>query len=346
MLDRLLAVITLGVFVSLVGVSAQAHILERTIEWIVNDMGEISEPSCDVELLPINDVDDIIDYVVGKAYDDLELELCSTDSTGSSCQSVPLTGMNSEYVALAEEVVDADEVYLQLTERGTEELSFAENVIRGLRQQWHDHWCGSGDCQIEDALKGPDGTPIVFYHPGYRNGTYLPYPPLRSAERAGIAECLLEGYSVTQRFERKDYLISGPLNVPKLILWADSCSDNLEENANTIAEREQPSTLEFCALFWNTEVPNDFLGDAWGAFSCDPSKNPRAADGSYHDFTGFQVRYWADRHSGEFPGFMCPAPESSSSKYSTNGLRSKRTVYGHQIRETLSDTPLDVFESR
>ena len=200
----------------LVGADAQAHMLERSIEWIVNDMGEISEASCDVEMLPISDADDIIDYVVGKVYDDIELELCITDSTGSNCEPVPLMGANSEYVALAEGVVDADEVYLQLTERGTEEFSFAENVIRGLRQQWHDHWCGVGACRNEDALKDPDGNPIAFYHPGYRNGTYLASPPLRSAERAEIAQCLSDGYSVTQRFERKDYLISGPLNVPKL----------------------------------------------------------------------------------------------------------------------------------
>ena len=213
-MKRLLAAIVLGVSVFLGGMGVQAHMLERTVEWTVDDRGAVSEPSCSVEFVPIGNIDDISYYDIGRV-NDIEAELCSTDHTGSRCESISLSSMNSEYVALAQEVMDAEEVYLQLTERGTEEISFAENVMDGLRQQWTDHWCGADGCR-NDALLDKEGNPIVFYHTHYRNGVTLAHPPMRSAERSAVAQCLLNGYSVTQHFERRDYLISGPVNIPKL----------------------------------------------------------------------------------------------------------------------------------
>ncbi len=171
----------------------------------------------------------------------------------------------------------------------------------------------------------PDGTEV------------LPLPPMRhSTDQVGLADCLRKHQNSKQQIVREDFLISGPVNWPRVTQWSADCSESVEARTPAKPDLPDPTNQELCALFHLILLggsAHEFLGDGRYAYLCDSGKQ-------YNDeYSGNQIRYQADKERGEFTGFKCPVYEESSRssptakdmRFDTRPLREYRTK---QLRPT------------
>lgn len=222
------------------------------------------------------------------------------------------------------EVTESPYVYLRFTQPATEETWYHTGAVNNLVFQWLNHWLVDADGDgYSDPIRNTNGEIV--------STTQL--PPMRGKERNEIARCLAQHRNVKQQVVRNDYLISGPVNWPKLVEWSADCntSSPTESSPPATLDAEQPTVLESCALFhswinWRGQyTPADFSTGGQLEYLCNPSLEPGLGSLGY---TGSQIAFWADRTVGEFSGFSCPTVEQTANgakpadtRYDTSGLR-------------------------
>ena len=259
--------------------------------------------------------------------DQNKVELSYRDSTGSHRREIEAEKSDGyfHHTVSAQQLVDvtnADEVYLEITRPASYELWYTVDAMMDLYiVQWLSYWCGDenedGYC---DPIVMPDGTKA----PGL-------LPMRRSTDQVDLADCLRKHQNSKQQIIREDFLISGPVNWPRVTQWSADCSESVEASIPAKPDLPDPTNQELCALFnsyfFSRISPYDFLGDGAFAYICDSGKQ-------YNDeYSGNQIRYQADKQLGEFTGFKCPVyeegaqsnPTAKDMRFDTRPLRDYRT---------------------
>ena len=314
--------------VLLIAAPASADLLTRTTIWEWSDIDALPVQSCSAEIVhryyhPIyleggREGMLLFEDATETAWD--KVELSYTNRAGTHRKPITVHDSDSYYhFVLASDLRDVaefDQVYAEFTRPATAETWYnSDAVVDLLWSQWISHWCEDEDEDDRcDPIEAPDGT------------EFFSLPPISLTEQSSLAQCLIAHQSTKQQIVRQDYLISGSVNWPRLAQWSADCSLMLATNAPAQPDLEQPTDQELCALahYWMTNSPpQEFLGNSERAYLCDPSKQYN------DDYSGHQVRDFADQAHGTFSGFVCPAVETTSSsvlsvedmRYDSTGLR-------------------------